>query len=226
MKMCYYNNCLNLIIKVVILMARCIIITAYHTGNIKDSYVPMPGDFIICADAGYLLARQEGITPDAVLGDFDSMERSQVTCPDIIHVPVEKDDTDTLLCLKYGMELGYREFLMIGGIGGRLDHTMANIQTLLYAHNRGIDIEMADAGNTARILSPGTYHLKEKEGYQLSLFALTQTCTGIYYTGLKYPLNNATLTNDFPLGVSNSFVSSEAEITFATGTALLILSKD
>ena len=59
------------------------------------------------------------------------MERSQVTCPDIIHVPVEKDDTDTLLCLKYGMELGYREFLMIGGIGGRLDHTMANIQTLL-----------------------------------------------------------------------------------------------
>lgn len=207
-------------------MARCIIITAYHTGKIKDSYLPMPEDFIICADAGYLLASQEDITPDAVLGDFDSMDRSQVTCPDIIRVPVEKDDTDTLLCLKYGIELGYRDFLMIGGIGGRLDHTIANIQTLLYAHNHGVLLEMADAQNTARVLSPGTYHLKEKMGYKLSLFALNEACTGIYYTGLKYPLQNATLTNDFPLGVSNAFVSEEAEITFATGTALLILSKD
>lgn len=207
-------------------MARCLIIAAYQTNKIRECISLRPDDFIICADAGYLAAIAEGLEPNVVLGDFDSLDRSRVACQDIIHVPVEKDDTDTMLCLKHGMELGFREFLLVGGIGGRLDHTIANLQTLLYAALHQVDMEMTDGQNIARVLLPGTYTIPAKRDYKMSLFSMSETCTGITYTGLKYPLADATLVNSFPLGVSNEFVEDRAKVTVKTGHALLVYSRD
>ncbi|MEA4987868.1 MAG: thiamine diphosphokinase, partial [Anaerovorax sp.] len=103
-------------------MKRCIIITAYLKKSIRQSLRIHDDDFIICADGGYELAKKEGIVPHIVIGDFDSGNAPEKDSETVIHVPAEKDDTDTLLCLKYGIETGFHVFGIVGGIGGRLDH--------------------------------------------------------------------------------------------------------
>ncbi len=204
---------------------RCIIITAYLPGGVAGLFRPAPGDFLLCADGGYRLACQAGLTPDAFIGDFDSLEESQIDCPDCIRVPVEKDDTDTLLCLKHGLELGYGDFVILGGLGGRLDHTVANLQTLAFAQQAGAKARILDWENQAFLLAPGEHHIPAKKGYKFSIFAWTQECTGVYERNLQYPLTDATLTQHFPLGVSNVFMGDEAVVCLGTGLLLCVLSK-
>ena len=112
---------------------------------------------IICVDAGYELARKENIVPRVIVGDFDSLD-SEVSISghsllDVVCLPVEKDDTDTLFCLKYGLEKGFEEFVIVGGFGGRSDHTYANIQTLAYGCDKGVSVRMQDKKNMFTIIS-------------------------------------------------------------------------
>lgn len=219
----------------VIQLNRCVIITAYQSTPLRDSCSFVDDDFIICADGGYTFARAEGILPDLVIGDFDSGDLSRLESdlknPEmhrckVIRIPAEKDDTDTMLCLKYGIELGYSDFIILGGLGGRLDHTAANLQTLCYAAEQGKNVWFLDGKNHATVRMPGIFMISRLEGFKLSVFSFGDACHGVCLSGVKYPLKDYLLKNNFPIGVSNEFTEKQAAIEHRTGRLLIILSQD
>lgn len=228
---------------------RCVIITSYQSASLKEFFTFRETDYIICADRGYSHARAEGISPDVVIGDFDSIPRDEVaadieksglgSCCSIVGVPPEKDDTDTLICLKYGMERGFDEFFILGGLGGRLDHTMANLQTMSHAVDHQKAIWFLDGKNRATLRNPGEITIRNPEwpteagpsapgpgAERISLFAFGDFCDGVSIRGVKYPLENYRMNNSFPIGVSNEFAGEAAEISHTAGKLLIILSRD
>ena len=198
---------------------RCVIFTARCEGDPRAAYAPEPGDFLLCADGGWRLARRLGLTPDEVIGDFDSSTEPEGL--PVTRVPMEKDDTDTMLCLKRGLALGFEDFLVVGGFGGRVDHTLANFQSLHYAARRGARAEMRDGGSWAAAVVEGSIRVPAKPG-KLSVFALSDVCRGVCIRGTKYAVEDAVLTNAFPLGVSNEFAADLAEISVREGALLVV----
>ena len=209
---------------------RCVIFTARCDGDPARVYAPRPGDCVLCADGGWLLARSMGVKPEQVIGDFDSSDAP--TGEAVCRVPVEKDDSDTMLCLKRGLAMGFDDFLIVGGFGGRVDHTLANFQALHYAARRGVHVEMADGKSWASAVTNGRLRVSAdvvdvgRGDAKLSVFALTDTCRGVDIRGAKWTLSSATLTNTFPLGLSNAFAASEAEIAVEEGTLLVTVCGD
>jgi thiamine pyrophosphokinase len=183
-------------------------------------------DYIICADGGYHFAKAEGIRPHIVIGDFDSMKEEISDSCEVLRLQPEKDDTDTLVCLNYGIEKGFHDFVILGGLGGRLDHTVANLQTLSYAVDRKLNVWIIDGKNRATMIDPGSISIPKETGTKISLFAFSDTCEGVTITGVKYPLDDHRLTRSFPLGISNEFITERAFIGLKTGRLLIILSKD
>jgi thiamine pyrophosphokinase len=205
---------------------KAIIITPCLSGSIKNTVKIENGDLVICADNSFSRAISEGITPDLIIGDFDTGAPTEM--PDgieIIRFPIEKDDADTMLCVKEAAARGFAKITVVGGLSGRLDHTFANIQMLAYGASNGLEITVTDAENEIFLMKPGTLHLKRKSGYSLSLFSYCDTAEGITISGVKYPLTNGTLTSLFPLGLSNEITDEEAQITLTKGWLLIISSK-
>ena len=204
---------------------RCVIFTARCEGDVRRAYAPRPGDCLLCADGGWRLARGMGLTPDLVIGDFDSSP--EPTDLPAVRLPVEKDDTDTMLCLKEGLSRGFDDFWVVGGFGGRLDHALANLQTLHYAAEREANITMCDGATWATVVQNGSIRvpanvLGDVGGrVKLSVFALTDVCRGVGIRGAKWSLEDATWTNAFPLGVSNEFAGDCAEISVREGALLV-----
>ena len=222
--------------KEVISLARCIVITSWQSALLKESFDFRKDDFIICADRGYFHARAEGIIPDVIVGDFDSCDFAHVeedlknsgigkSCR-VIRTAAEKDDTDTMICLKYGLDQGFDEFCAIGGLGGRLDHTLANLQAMSYVVDRCKTIWFFDGKNRATLRNPGRLSVKKADGYYISLFSYGECCEEVCIKGVKYPLYNHRLDHSFPLGVSNEFLDEAAEISHTRGKLLIILSGD
>ncbi len=182
---------------------------------------PDKGDCVIAADGGWLACRDAAIVPDLLLGDFDSLGE----CPDfprVMRFPVEKDDTDMMLAIKRGLELGHREFHLYGGMGGRrTDHTIANLQALLYLARRGAIGWLYGDGEVYTVIHNGTITLTAKERGILSVFCLGAEARGVTVRGAQYELEDAVLTGDFPLGVSNHFVGNQIEISVCDGSLLL-----
>lgn len=207
-------------------MYKCYIITAYIIGNLSSLLDNKKGDYIICADGGYALAAKEKIVPNLVIGDFDSYKGTLPAEIKTIILPKEKDETDTLACVKYAITLGFKEIVILGGTGGRLDHTIANIQCLYYGAKNGISIVLRDEKNIVSVHLPSSFRVEKYQDYKLSLFAFSQICEGVTIRGLKYPLSDYTLDESFPLGVSNEFIDDFADISFKKGVLLLILSRD
>ena len=202
------------------ILPRCVIFTAICEGELTKAYMPRKGDFVLCADAGYGLAIKAGAEPDAVIGDFDSAEAP--AHKNVIRHPVMKDDTDTMLCIKYGLEMGYRNFLIVGGIGGRIDHTLANLQSLAYLAKRNAIAILSDGKvNCAMIRGGSSIRIPATKG-KLSLFAMGGTCEGVFSCGTKYDLENAMLTPDFPLGMGNDFKDDHALISVKKGKLLVL----
>ena len=203
--------------------SRCVIFTARCEGDPRRVYRPREGDCVLCADGGWLLAKRAGAKPRLVIGDFDSSDAPVDEA--VRRVPVEKDDADTMLCLKHGLALGFDDFLIVGGFGGRVDHTLANLQALHYAARRGVSIAMADGTRWASAVANGSLRVPEgvmdADRVKLSVFALTDVCRGVDIRGAKWTLSGATLTNAFPLGLSNEFAAPEAEISVADGVLLV-----
>ena len=206
-------------------MSRCVILTAYLMGNAAELLSNQPFDYLICADGGYHYAEQAGIEPDLIIGDFDSAEYPADKGKNVISVPIEKDDTDTMLCVKKALELGYKDLVILGGIGGRLDHTYANIQTLAYAAGRGARAALRDSFNEVHVLLPGTYTFPQFDG-KLSLFAYSEEVSGLSIHGVHYPLENACIDQFFPIGTSNEITDPFAEVSFSEGILLMILSRE
>ncbi|WP_027398159.1 thiamine diphosphokinase [Anaerovorax odorimutans] len=210
---------------------RCIIITSYIDGLIKDCIDINCDDYIICADGGYNLAEAEKIMPNLVIGDFDSFKGHIPISIETIRTTPEKDDTDTLLCLKTGIQRGFNDFIICGGIGGRLDHTIANIQCLSYAIDNKIRLWINSKNDKVAMIEDMQIKLSscqkyKKEGYKISLFSYTENCTGVCIQGVYYPLINADLKSNFPLGVSNEFIEDTITISNTTGKLLIILSRE
>ena len=179
-----------------------------------------PDDFVLAADGGVRHLEKLNIVPDGILGDFDSLgyvpTGAQV-------FPVEKDDTDAMLAARKGLELGYREFLLYGSLDGpRLDHTIANFQTLQYLADHGAKGYLVGLDYIVTVIKNECISFpKDAEGI-FSLFCLGPDARGVTETGLQYTLDDAVLTSGFPLGVSNHFIGECAQITVKDGSLLAI----
>lgn len=197
-------------------MNRCFIFAAGTFYGLRER--PAPGDFVIAADAGYQTCLRVGVTPDLLLGDFDSME-IPADFSNIRRSPVEKDDTDTMLAIKTGLAEGCGEFYLYGGTGGkRLDHTLANLQSLLYLCRRGARGWLYDNDFVWTVIENESLTVEKTVEWGLfSAFCLGDRAEGIDETGFQYPLRDAILTPEFPLGVSNHILESAATITVRRG---------
>ena len=179
-----------------------------------------PGDYIIAADGGLEHVRTLGITPNEILGDFDSLGY----VPEGATVfPVEKDDTDTMLAVRRGLELGCRRFVIYGGLEGkRLDHTLANFQTLCYlAQHGGVGFLVGREWICCAIKDGGLGFPESAEG-DFSVFCLGADAHGVTIRGLYYEAEDITLTSAFPLGVSNHFCGKQATVSVKDGTLLAL----
>lgn len=193
-------------------------------GEISDySFVDIEADFVICADRGIIHANKLGIFPDIVTGDFDSYTGKIPECGEIYKAVPEKDDTDTMLALKLAIERDATDIRLYGATGGRFDHTFANIQALIYAHENSCKMSIHDESNIITVQGAGTEFYPKYKDWYFSVFSLTEKLYIIRMTGVKYPLENYTLMQNFPLGVSNEIIDT-ATITIEKGLALIVRS--
>ena len=211
-------------------MGRCIIIAAgdLTVGSVKVN----EDDLVIAVDGGLGYCSVLELEPDIILGDFDSVsdqEREAIMLlkeeiPNrIVELSREKDDTDTLAAIRIGLERGYDRFLIYGGTGGRFEHTFANIQCLLFLKQHNATGYLMDGSGMTCVLQNEEVKLKDNlEGY-MSLFALGKEAKGVTIEGMKYELDGATITNDFPMGISNEFIGKEAVVRVEDGQLLMII---
>lgn len=199
-------------------MGKCIIFCAAAFDALAEEI--QADDLVIAADGGLRHTEKLGITPDIILGDFDSLGFA----PKGANVfPVEKDDTDAMLAVRRGLELGFREFVLYGSLEGpRLDHTVANFQTLQFLCDHGAFGILAGVHTMAAVVKNGSLTFPAGCDGTISVFCMGADAHGVSLQGLYYPLENGTLTPGFPLGVSNHFTGEPAEITVENGSLLVI----
>ena len=199
-------------------MGKCIIFCA---AGFEDLVQPIEKeDFVIAADGGLVHTKALGILPNEILGDFDSLGH----VPEGANVfPVDKDDTDAMLAVRRGLSLGYREFVLYGSLDGpRLDHTVANFQTLQYLADHGAVGYLAGTGYLVTVVKNGSISFPASAEGTISVFCMGRDAEGVTLKGLYYPLENGTLSAGFPLGVSNHFTGIPSEITVKNGSLLVL----
>ena len=178
--------------------------------------------FVFC-DSGLRHQAALGRSPDLIVGDFDSFCLPEETGAELIVLPREKDDTDTAFAVKEMLRRGYREVLMAGVTGGRIDHTLGNLSLLLMMDSAEAHGMIADDRSTIEIVSAGTPAAVTDQWSWFSVLAAGGEASGVTITGAKYPLSDAVLTPDFPLGVSNEVLPGQtAEIRVTGGRLFLI----
>lgn len=206
---------------------NCIIVGAGRfSGLIKE--ISRETDYVIAADGGFLYLEELGIVPDLVIGDLDSLSE-QLSEEEInrienkIILPVMKDETDLFAAVKKGIEVGCRVFHIYGAMGGRIDHTIANIQILHYIAEQNKQGFIYDKeAMLSTICNTGISFPKEATG-GLSVFSLDNSAKGVTIKGMKYLLDHVEVTNTFPIGISNEFIGEQATISVEQGTLLLVV---
>lgn len=192
--------------------------------NCGLDFRPEREDFVIAADAGLRYLEAAGITPDLIVGDFDTLqyvpERGNV-----LKLPAEKDDTDMSMALKEGIRAGYTVFHIYGGTGGRLDHTIANLQMLVYLSRRNLRGFLFDRDSVFTAVTDGEIAFGKINAGYVSVFSCSDRAAGVFERNLKYELDDVVLTNSFPLGVSNEFIGKESRIAVGDGTLLVSFPK-
>ena len=209
---------------------NCILIGA---GDLTISEIPIgENDLCIAVDGGYEYCKLLEITPDYILGDFDSIsekeaenvaEIAKAEDEKVIILPVEKDDTDMLAALKLGLSEGYQNFRIYGGMGGRIEHTIANIQCLLYLKEHNAVGYLMDGTGMILVAKEEEISFQDSlEGY-MSLFSMgDKTCVSI--ENMKYLLSEQEITNSFPIGISNEFIlGQKGKVTVHKGAAAMII---
>lgn len=172
------------------------------------------GDFLIAADGGRDAILQRGMKPDLTVGDFDSGEAPGENEEPFLRFPVAKDETDTALAVREGIKRGYAYFMLYGCVGS-LDHTLANIQLLHGMAKAGLHGYLVGGGWVSTVLTHGTMRFAPTG--RVSVFSLADVSKGVCIRGLEYPLKDACLTSDTPLGVSNRGRGEAAEIGLNEG---------
>lgn len=181
-------------------------------------------DYVIAADGGVKHTEKIGLTPDVILGDFDSLG----FVPEGAAVfPVEKDDTDSMLAIRQGLAMGCRRFYLYGALDGqRVDHTMANFQALHFLADRGAQGYLIGKHQIVTAISSTAIEFGSECTGHFSVFALGGDAAGVCIRGAKYAMENGTLAANFPLGVSNQFVGQPVHIRVESGVLLLIWNAD
>ena len=199
-------------------MKECVIFCAAECDGLAR---PIGQDaFVIAADGGLRHTQSLNITPNAVLGDFDSLG----FCPEGANVfPVEKDDTDAMLAVRLGLERGCEECLLYGSLDGpRLDHTVANFQTLQFLADHGAAGYLIGNTTMVTVVKNGKITFPAGLSGTISVFCMGPDAVGVTEKGLFYGLENGTLSSGFPLGVSNHFTGEAAEISVKNGSLLVL----
>lgn len=200
---------------------RCVIVGSMNVDSRIHDY--LEDSFVIAADGGLLNLEKSNITPDLILGDFDSLG-FEPEGENVIKYPVKKNDTDMMLAVKKAIDLGYKEIVIFGGCGGRLDHTLANINTMVYALEKGANISILDSQNDMYI-TDDALRLSRRDKDNISLFAIEEKAV-VDIEGAKYSGKNIVISNNTTLGVSNSFADDEVKISVVEGTILVIVSNE
>lgn len=198
-------------------MQSCVIFCAAEFDRLL---APVEGSYIIAADGGLRHLEKLGLIPNVIIGDFDSLEY----VPQGAEVyPVEKDDTDSMLAVKLGLQKGFRDFILYGTLDGpRLDHTVANYQLLKYLTEHGARGVLVGLTFCATVVENGEIHFGTNHAGDISVFCIGPEAKGVSIRGLFYELEKGTLSSGFPLGVSNHFTEKEASVSVEQG-ALLVL---
>jgi len=202
-------------------MGKCVIFCAGGFDGLLETI--KDEDYILAADGGLAHVQALGLTPHGILGDFDSLgytpEGSTV-------FPVEKDDTDAMLAVRKGLELGYRQFLLYGSLDGpRLDHTVANFQTLQFLSDRGASGYLVGKDYIVTVIKNEMLRFSPAAAGIVSVFCMGPDAHGVTLEGLQYPLTDGTLTAGFPLGVSNHFTGEAARISVRDGSLLVLFDR-
>ncbi len=202
---------------------KCVIISG------GDYYLPdnaANGAFVIACDKGYEYCLKSGITPDLIVGDFDSYSGDIPRVGEVKVLPHDKDDTDTMFAVKEACARGYNDIYIYCALGGRYDHFLANLQTAAYAALRGAKVRITGLYDDFYVFSSGEITLKKQEEKSLSVFALSDKCEGVTVKGAKWELFETELTNGFPLGASNEWsLRGETSISVKKGVIAVVLSK-
>ncbi len=179
-------------------------------------------DIVIAADGGYRYLQSANITPDIIIGDFDSLDETPYE-DNVIKLNPIKDITDMNAAADIGLEKGFDEFVIYGATGGRIDHTLANIQLVASLSRRGIKASLVNGKTVITAVTNGKICFDSSYKGYISVFAHSDICENVSIKGLKYSLENAVLKNDFALGVSNEFVGEESFISVENGTLIIVI---
>ncbi len=182
-------------------------------------------DLVIAADGGYDHLIRMGLRADIALGDFDSVSSGEVwndTICEKMTYPPEKDDTDMMLAIKLGLSRGFEQFAIYGGLGGRLDHTIANIQALSYLAERQAQGMLYHEDYALTVIKDSSYTIEKTYAGCVSVFSLSDTSKNVTIRGLQYEAEGVTLTNTFPLGISNTATGKKGIISVENGTLLIL----
>ena len=202
----------------------------YIGGGIDPTNItehPKGDDLTIAADAGFRNAKMLGVKIDLLLGDFDSLGDEEIPKDtERTSVPAEKDFTDTQLAVETAIKKGADDLVIIGGLDGRLDHTLSNLAILEDLANQGVFAYITNGQNRVRYLN-ATSTLIPRSGYRyLSLLALSEKVKGVSVEGCKYPLKNATLQRSFQYAISNEITGNCALVSVRKGGVYVIESRD
>jgi thiamine pyrophosphokinase len=197
-----------------------------HPENITEH--PKADDLIIAADSGYKNAQKLGDCVQLLVGDFDSLGKGEKVDDktEVLTVPSEKDFTDTQLAVETAIKRGARDIVIIGGLSGRLDHTLSNLAILKDLCDKQIYCLITDGKNRVRYIR-STSTLISRSGYKyLSLIADGEKVKGVSLEGCKYPLENATLTDRYQYAVSNEITGNCALVSVKKGGLYIVESAD
>ena len=208
-------------------MKECIILSGGSVSGNEPIPTITKDTTIISADGGYTNALKFGIKPNVAIGDFDTIDTNRIdTTSTTIKYPTHKDDTDTMLCVKQAIELGSERVLIYGALGGRFDHTIANVQALEYLDVHGVTGYLIDDNNVVTMQSISIKQYRRLPNYKYFSILSVSERSEVSANGLEYPLTNTILTRDFPLGVSNSFLKDTTTVIVHDGLVLIVYSKD
>ena len=203
-------------------MSRCIIVGGADINNYNYIHESLQSDdYVIFCDSGLKHLSSLQVKPSLIVGDFDSHENPHLDTETIV-LPCEKDDTDTVYAMKEAIKRGYDTFLLIGVVGGRLDHTLGNISMLLYLDSHGCKGTIIDDYSEIEIISSAPAYIEDKYEF-FSLLNITGCAKGITIQNAKYPLNDGEITCDYQYGVSNEVLPGKTAIVSVREGKLLLI---
>lgn len=203
-------------------MRRCVIIGGADIARYDRVRAHLrQDDFYICCDSGLKHREGLGIVPHLIVGDFDSHQDPHLDI-ETITLPCEKDDTDTVFAVKEALKRGFEDFLLVGVIGGRLDHTLGNVSILLMLQAQGKTVLAVDDYSELEVVADRPAEIGERYAF-FSLLNISGTAQGVCIQSAKYPLEDAEITCEYQYGVSNEPLPGKtARVWVREGRLLLV----